>query len=103
MGMAGKDGEAGQGRSGAPVAPQATDLYAFTGTSPLEQRSQGNGDVCGIIGDTEVRPVEVGVVPRWLPPLIKVEAEVRRLFTYVGVRGVERYSGDRGAVGQCDH
>jgi hypothetical protein len=101
--MAGQDGEGGQGRTGAPVAPEATDLHAFPGMSPLEQRSQGGGNVCRIIGDTEVRPVKVVVGPWWLPPLIKVEAEVRRLFTYVGVRGVERYSGDRGAVGQCDH
>jgi len=101
--MPGQDGEAGQGHAGAPMAPEATDLHAFTGTSPLEQRSQGGGDVRRIIGDTEVRPVEVGVGPRWPPPFIEVEAEVRRLFTCVGVRVVEGRGGDRGAVGHYDH
>jgi hypothetical protein len=35
--------------------------------------------------------------------VIKVEPVVRSLFTYVGVRGIERYGYDVGAVGQYDH
>jgi hypothetical protein len=103
MGVAGQDGEEGQGRSGAPVASEAPELHAFTGASPSEQRSQADGDVCRIIGDAEVRPAEVGVGPRWLPSLIKIEAEVRRLFTYIGVRGIEGCRSDSGSVGQYDH
>ena len=101
--MAGQDCKAGQGRSGSPVSPHATDLHPFPGTSPLEHRLQGSDDVGRIIGDTEVRPVEVIVAPRRLPLVIKIKPVVRWLFTDVGVRGIERYGGDLGAVGQYDH
>jgi hypothetical protein len=84
------------------VAPEATDLHPFAETSPLEQGPQGD-DVGRIIGDTEVRPVEVTMRPRRLPIVIKIEPVVRWLFTDVGVRGIESYGGDPGAVGQYDH
>ena len=85
------------------MTPEATDLHPFPGTSPLEHGSQGSDDVGRIIGNTEVRPVEVVVGPRRSPPLVKIEPMVRRLFTDVGVGGIERYGGDLGAVGQYDN
>ena len=68
--MVGQDGETGQGRSGAPVAAEATDLHPFPGTSPVEHGSQSSDDLGRVIGDTEVRPVEVVVGPRRLPAVI---------------------------------
>jgi hypothetical protein len=101
--MAGQDSKAGQGSSGAPVSPEATDLHLFAGTSPLEHGFQGDDDVSRIIGDTEIGPVQVVVRPRRLPFVIKIEPVVRCLFTDVGVHGIERNGGDLGAVRQYDH
>ena len=100
--MTGQDCKAGQGRSGAPVSSEATELHPFSSTSPLEHKSQGRDDLGRIIGDTEVRPVEVIMRPRRLPLVIKIEPVVRWVFTDVGVRGIERYGGDLGTIGQYD-
>jgi hypothetical protein len=98
--MTNQDAKAGQGRSCAPVATQATDLHSLPSTSPVEDGSQGGGDVARILRDTEVWPVEVVMGPRRLPPVIEIEPVVRRLVTGVGVWGIERHSSDLGAVGQ---
>jgi hypothetical protein len=84
--MAVQDRKAGQGGSGAPVSPETTHLHLFPGTSPLEHGSQG-GDVGRIIGDTEIRPVQVVVSPRRVPLVIKLEPVVRWLLTDVGSTG----------------
>jgi hypothetical protein len=101
--MAGQDGKTGQGHSRWPTATEAPDLRPFPAMSPVERGSRSGDDLGRIIGDTEVRPVEVIVGPRWLPPVIQVEAVVRRSVAGIGVRGVERRGGDLGAVGRGDH
>src|ERR1019366_8618345 len=67
--VAAQDGEAGQSRSGASVASEATDLHSFPGTSPGEHGSQSSDNLSRIVRDAEVRPVEVIVGPRRLPPV----------------------------------
>ena len=84
--IASQDSEAGQGRSGSPMAPEATDLHPLPSTSPLEHGSQGSDDVGRIIGDTQVRPVEVVEGPRRLPLVIKIKPPVVRWFVH-GRRG----------------
>jgi hypothetical protein len=85
------------------VALEAAHVHPFPGPSPLEHGSQGSDDVGCIIGNTQVRPVEVVVSPRRPPLAINIESVVRRLFTDVGIRDIERDGGDLGAVGQYDH
>jgi hypothetical protein len=85
------------------VTTEATDLHPLPDTSPVEHGSQSSNDLGCIIGDTEVRPVEVIVGPWRRPPVIQIEPVVRRLVTGVGVRGIERRGSDLGAVGQDDH
>jgi len=85
------------------VAAEATDLHSLSGPSPVEHGSQKRDNLGSIIGDTEVRPVEVIVGPWWLPPVIEIEPVVRRLVTGVGVYGIERCGDDLDAVGQDDH
>lgn len=52
----------------------------------------------GVVGDTEVRPVEVLVGPRWLPFEIQIEAVVWSMATSARVENVVRHSGDCTAV-----
>jgi hypothetical protein len=101
--MTGHDRKAGQGCTGAPVSPEATELHPFPGTSLLEHGSQGDDDVGRAIGNAEIRPVEVIMGPGRFPLVIKIEPVVRWLITDIGVRSIERHGDDLDAVRQYDH
>ena len=100
--MAGHDCQAGQGGSGAPMTAKAADLDPSAGARPVEHRSEGDDDWRCTGGNTEIRPVEVVVGPRWLPPMVEVETVVGRTATGVGIVGIERHSHDGCAIGQDD-
>lgn len=71
-GMAGEDGEAGECCTGAPVAAQAADFHLFTGPGTVEHGPQRGEDRGRVTGDSEVRPVEMIMGPRRLPPAVEI-------------------------------
>lgn len=101
--MTTQDGEAGQGSPGAPMAAEATDLHHLPAVSPIENGPQSSDDLAHVVGDPEVRPIEVVVGPRRMPTVIEIQPVVRGSITGVGIRGIERHGRYVSAVGQDDH
>ena len=99
-GKAAQDGQAGQSRSSPSVATEATDLNSFASSSSSQNVSQRRDDLSGTSWNIEVRPLDVGVRPRRLPPLVQVQPEVGQFVAGVRICRIERHGDDRGAVRQ---
>jgi hypothetical protein len=61
----------------------------LTGTSALLHHPERHKYGTDIVWNAEIRPIEVVVVPGWLPLRVEIEAVVRWPFTPVGLGGVE--------------
>lgn len=101
-GKAGQDGETGQRRTRAPMAAETTDFHPFPSAGTVEKGPQSGDDQGRVVGDTEVRPVEVIVDPRRPPPVVEVKPVAGLLVTGIGVARIERHGSDLGPVGQGD-
>ena len=101
--MAGEYGETCQRCTGAAVATQTTDFHPFPGAGTVQHGPQRDQDQGRIAGNAEVRPVEVIVGPRRLPPAVELKPVVGLPVSGVGVDRIEGHGRDSGAVGQADH
>ena len=82
--MAAEDRETGERSTGATVAAVAADLDALALPGPVAQGLERHDHPSWIVWDAEVGPIEVFVGPRWLPPLVEVEPEVRGYLAGIG-------------------
>ena len=97
-----KDGQAGQGRSGSPMASKATQLNSVAAPSAFQQRPQGGHHGRRVTGHAEIGPVEVIVGPRRIPLRVEIETKLGNLVAGVGISGVKRNRGDLGLIRQHD-
>ena len=84
------------------MATEATHLHSLKPTSPLEQSLQSGGHWQGVVGHSEVWPVEMIVAPRRFPLRIQIKTVVRWLVSGIGVPGVKRNGGHLGPIRQYD-
>lgn len=100
--LAAEDGETGERSPRATVAAVAADLDVLALPSPVEQRLQNLDNRNWIVRHAEVWPVQELVGPRWLPPLVEVQPEVRRYIAGVGIDAAEGHGSQLRAVRQDD-
>ena len=100
--LAAEDGETGKRSPRATVAAVAADLDALALPSPVEQRLKHLDNRHWVVGHAEVWPVQELVEPRWLPPLVEVQPEVRRYVAGIGIDAAEGHGCQLRAVRQYD-
>jgi hypothetical protein len=83
------------------MTAETADLDALTGTSTIPHHLERIEYETGILRNPEVWPIEVAVLPGWLPLWVEIETVVRWPFTDV-LAGVEGDRGDLEAAGKGD-
>lgn len=97
---AGEHSEARKCGSGAAVPAEAAELNRCIRSCPVEEVGERCSGGIDVGGQSEVRPVDVRVLPWWVPP--RVEVQPKRWFVVSGVRivGQKRDANERSAVGE---
>ena len=65
------------------------NLNLLSGTSTVLHHSERHKYGTHIVRNAEIWPIEVVVVPGWLPLRVEIEAVIRWPFTPVGLCGVK--------------
>jgi hypothetical protein len=71
------------------MAANTTNLDVLTGTGTIPHRPERLKYGTSIVWNPEIRPIEVVVIPGWLPLRVEIEAVVRWPMSYVRVGEVE--------------
>ena len=83
-----------------PCPPRQPNSTRSPPRAAFQQRSQGSDDWGGIIGHSEVGPVDVIVGPRRIPLRVEIQTKVGSLVAGIGIPCVKRNGGDPGPVGE---
>jgi hypothetical protein len=78
------------------MTAQTANLDALTGTSTIPDDFERLKYGSRVVRNPEIWPVDVVVLPGWLPLWVEIEAVVRLQLTFIRVSGVE------GGSGHCD-
>jgi hypothetical protein len=84
------------------VTADTADLDVLTGASTVPHDHERLKYGSRMVRNPEVRPIEVAVLPRWLPLGVEIQAVVRWPFTFIRVSGVEGGSGHRDPIWKDD-
>jgi hypothetical protein len=100
--MTTQDGEAGQSRAGATMTGNASQFDALPGPRAFQNGLEPLDKVLGAYRHTEIWPIDVAVIPRWLPVSGEIQAIVGTAGTCVRGDRVKRRCGELRAVRQND-
>jgi hypothetical protein len=59
------------------MTAKTADLDALTGTSTIPHRPECIEQRTGVVGGPEIWPIEIVVLPGWLPLWVQIQAVVR--------------------------
>jgi len=84
------------------VTAYAADLHHVSCSGAIKQSPQRFCEICSVLRESEVGPVEQFVLPRRLPTFVEVDTEVGQPLATVGVRVVKGNGRKAGSVRQSD-
>jgi hypothetical protein len=100
--IAAQDGEAGQSRAGATMTSNASNLDVLPGPRSFQNGLEPLDNVLGAYRHAEIWPIDVAVIPRWLPVSGEIQAIVGTADTCVRSDRVKRRCCEVRAVRQHD-
>jgi hypothetical protein len=88
--IAAQDGEAGQSRASATMTTNASNLDVLPGPRSFQNGLEPLDNVLGAYRHAEIWPIDVAVIPRWLPVSGEIQAIVGTAGTFVRGDRVKR-------------